>query len=337
MIAAEHPHLYVAAITHPGMKGKENEDRYAIAAHQLSADSNKPSLLMVVADGVGGHRAGEVASQLAVGQIVQIIGGSNAQSPVEILRDAIEAATQSILDSARQDESRQGMGATCVCAWILGDKLYACWVGDSRLYIIRDGQIWQVTTDHSWIQEALAHGILSPDQVAGHPNAHVIHRHLGSQNHNEPDFRLRIRPGEEEGSDTHQGFRVRPGDRLLLCTDGLTDLVTPEEILKAITGYPREQALLGLVNLANARGGHDNITITLAEVPEQKPAVASSSSQPKLTPVHFSLTCALLAVLAVVLLFVVFLIWWFVLRTPSLPPPPPAQQLFFWGLHLLTG
>jgi protein phosphatase len=326
MIPAEHSHLYVAAITHAGMKGKENEDRYAIAAHQISESDRTPSLLMVVADGVGGHRAGEVASQIAIEQIVQTIGQSNGHAPLDTLRLAINNATQAILDSAEQDQSRQGMGATCICAWVMDDKLYACWLGDSRLYLMRDGVIWQATTDHTWIQEALSHGILTPDQVPGHPNAHVIHRHLGSQNHNEPDFRLRTRPGDEEGAESHQGFRLRGGDRLLLCSDGLTDLVTPEEILKAVSDYPREQALLGLVNLANQRGGHDNITITLGEVPVKQAAASHPSPLPKLNSLHFSLACLGVAVLLILALAAILLmVWWFLYR-PVDPTPPPVQE-----------
>jgi protein phosphatase len=329
MIPAEHPHLYVAAITHEGMKGKDNEDRYAIAAHHLSEIDQTPSLLLVIADGVGGHRAGEVASQLAVDQIVKVVADSAGKHPVETLRQAMGTASQTILDAAESDDSLQGMGATCVCAWVVEDRLFAGWMGDSRLYLMRNNEIWQVTTDHTWIQEALTHGILTPDQVAGHPNAHVIHRHLGSQNHNQPDFRLRNRPSQEEGSDSHQGFRLQPGDRLLLCTDGLTDLVKPEEILTAATSYPREQALQGLVNLANARGGHDNITIVLAEVPEKFLSPVQSSVKRGITTLHISITCLVLALVAFLISVVILVVWLF-LRNNS---APSSQLLWmFWCL-----
>jgi protein phosphatase len=334
MIPAEHPHLYVAAITHPGMKGKDNEDRYAIAAHYLGETDRTPSLLIVVADGVGGHRAGEIASQIAVEKIVQVVGASNGKSPQEVLRQAINLASLAILESAAEDDNRQGMGATCVCAWMVGERLYACWMGDSRLYLVREDAIWQVTTDHTWIQEALTHGILTPDQVAGHPNAHVIHRHLGSQNNNDADFRLRVRPGKEEGSEANQGFRLQPRDRLVLCTDGLTDLVTPEEIHKAVTSYPREQALQGLVNLANARGGHDNITITLAEVPETLIPPDAPAAKGRLTSLHLSLTCLALVVLAFLMFVAVALVWWFFFRT--VPVLLPSQQFLLFRQFILN-
>jgi PPM family protein phosphatase len=318
MIVAEHPHLYVAAITHPGMKGKENEDRYAIAAYHLGEQDATPSVLMVIADGVGGHRAGEVASQIAVDNIMRAVSESDGQRPVDILRYALAGASQAILESAQEDQGRQGMGATCVCAWIVGDRLYASWLGDSRLYLIRGDEIWQVTTDHTWIQEALTHGILTPDQVAGHPNAHVIHRHLGSLNHNEPDFRLRARANDAEGSEAQQGMHIQAGDRLLLCTDGLTDLVNAAEIQRAVTAYPREQALQGLINLANARGGHDNITIALAEVPESIGAANGQSASKKgIRPFHIGITCIVVAILFLFAALAIIWVWWLISNTSA--------------------
>ncbi|MFZ6026359.1 MAG: PP2C family protein-serine/threonine phosphatase [Chloroflexota bacterium] len=340
MIVAEHPHLHVAAITHPGMKGKENEDRYAIAAYRLSEQNATASVLIVVADGVGGHRAGEIASQIAVESIVQAVAASDAQHPVETLRYAMAGASQAIVESAQEDQSRQGMGATCVCAWVIGDRLYATWVGDSRLYLVRGDSIWQVTTDHTWIQEALTHGILTPDQVAGHPNAHVIHRHLGSLNHNEPDFHLRAHPNEE-GAESHQGMRIQAGDRLLLCTDGLTDLVTAPEIHRAVIAYPREQAMQGLVNLANARGGHDNITIALAEVPEniatgEYNGVPAGVERFNLGPLQVGVGCILIAALVSLATLAILLLWWYFSRTSSVSALQQTVQ-HFTPLALIAG
>ena len=313
MITAEHPHLFVDTITHPGMKGKLNEDCYAVAAHKVSENDPVPSLFLVIADGVGGHRAGEVASQIAVNQITQTIASSDGKRPVDILGYALSGASQAVLDAAQADEERQGMGATVVCAWILEDRLYASWMGDSRMYLIRNGEILQLTTDHTWIQEALDHGILTPDQVPGHPNVHVIHRHLGSKKRNEPDFRLRSKANEKEGSDSNQGMQILPGDRLLLCTDGLTDLVMPDEIYKAVTTLPRGQALQGLVNMANARGGHDNITVILAEVPSQARDADSSKSRQSMPLKIAGISCFVILLAFLILIVFGTLLWYFYL------------------------
>jgi len=314
MITAEHPHLFVDTITHPGMKGKLNEDCYAVSTHKISENNPVPSLFLVIADGVGGHRAGEVASQIAVNQITQTIAGSDGKRPVDILGYALSGASQAVLDAAQADDERQGMGATVVCAWILGDRLYASWLGDSRMYLIRNGFILQLTTDHTWIQEALDHGILTPDQVPGHPNAHVIHRHLGSKKRNEPDFRLRSKPNDKEGSDSNQGMQLLPGDRLLLCTDGLTDLVTPDEILKAVTTLPRSQALQGMVNMANARGGHDNITVILAEVPPQDGDANQIKPQQSLPLKIMGISCLIILLTTLFLAVLGTLLWNFFLN-----------------------
>ena len=268
MIPADHAHLHVAASTHPGMKGKNNEDQYAVSAYKLSETDPTPSLLALISDGIGGHRAGEIASQIAVETISRVVSESDGAKPQLTLKTAIIQASQAILTQAEAHLDRRGMGATCVCAWIIGNRLYTASVGDSRLYLLRGDAISQLTTDHSWIQEAIEYGALKPEQARGHPNAHIIRRYLGSQPPPEVDFRLRLDPSETDGqAQGNQGFLLLPGDFLLLCSDGLTDLVDKEEIRFALRSSNRNQATQDLTQLANERGGHDNITIVLLEVP----------------------------------------------------------------------
>ncbi len=114
------------------------------------------------------------------------------------MKQALTHANQVILDRSKEDPSLTGMGTTCVCAWVIGDQLYAASVGDSRLYLQRGAKLIRLTTDHTWVQEALAQGILTPDQVKGHPNAHIIRRFLGSMNAINPDLRLRLSPAESD-------------------------------------------------------------------------------------------------------------------------------------------
>jgi protein phosphatase len=293
------------------MKGKNNEDRYAALSHRLGPNNATPSLLLVISDGIGGHRAGEVAASLAVDTIGQMVGHSDGARPIEVLREAIMEASRVIAKEAETDEAQRGMGATCVTAWIVGDQVYVAWVGDSRLYWVRDQAIGQITTDHTWIQEAIEFGALTPEQAKDHPNAHVIRRYLGSSAPAEPDFRMRLPNGEEtQKGEFHQGLRIRPGDRLLLCSDGLSDLVKPEEILQVILEKKRNDALHHLVNLANARGGHDNITVMLAEAPLSMHPTIPLPKKPSEKRWPLLLGCliaSLGAVLALVVGLIVFL------------------------------
>jgi protein phosphatase len=258
----EKTHLPVAALTHPGMKGKNNEDRFGVSAFRMRTQPPVPVLLAVLSDGIGGHRAGEVASELAVNTIIYHAAASDGKNPRDILEESIIAASQAIQRQAQQNPEQAGMGATCACAWIAGDRLFTATVGDSRIYLMRGGIIRQISTDHTWIQEALDRGIIEPDQANGHPNAHVIRRYLGSLNPPEVDFRIRAVEDEVEN-----GLRLVSNDVLLLCSDGLTDLVSDQEILEAFRLSAIDEAGQQLIDLANQRGGNDNITLVAIQVP----------------------------------------------------------------------
>jgi serine/threonine protein phosphatase PrpC len=274
VIPSQRSHLHVAATTHPGMSGKNNEDNYAVSAHRLSSSDSTPSVLAVLADGVGGHLAGEVASEIATESISKFILDSDATNPTEILEDAFIQANLRVASQSDNDDQRLGMGSTCACIWVIGDCIYTASVGDSRIYLIRADEIKQITTDHTWVQEAIDHGIIKPEQARNHPRAHVIRRYLGSKKPVVPDFRLRLSPEEtDEQAVANQGMKLVPGDQFLLCSDGLTDLVDDQEILDAIQQQKQEQAIHSLVDLANARGGHDNITIITLKVPLTKEEV----------------------------------------------------------------
>jgi len=275
MIRSERAHLHVTALSHAGKVGKNNEDRYAVSSYTLGEDDPTPSLFAVVSDGIGGHLAGEVAAELAVNYISQEVAESNAQQPKKILEKAIRIASDAIASHAAVHLDRQGMGGTCACAWVIGERLYIAHVGDSRIYLLRGGAIHQLTTDHTWVQEAIDKGILQPEQARDHPNVHVIRRHLGSAKPPEVDFRLWLRGDENDTQAKYnQGMTLQPGDLLLLCSDGLTDMVWNDEILKTVQSSPNLKAAgQALIDLANQRGGHDNITVILVSVP--------SAEQPK--------------------------------------------------------
>ena len=269
MIRTDRAHLNVVAQSHPGMSGKNNEDRFAITSFQLSEEDPTPVLFAVVADGIGGHRAGEVAAELAVDHISQFVSESDAHRPKKILERAIHEASEAIADHAAASAEQKGMGATCACVWVIGDKLYTATVGDSRIYLLREGRIQQLTTDHTWVQEAIEKNILTPQEAREHPNVHVIRRYLGSPDPPEVDFRLRLYDSEADAlADSNQGTQIRPGDTFLICSDGLTDLVWNDEIAEIIRSKSNPKAAAQeLVETANQRGGHDNITIILINVP----------------------------------------------------------------------
>ena len=308
MIRTENPHLQTAALSHPGMTGKNNEDRFAVSAYRTSTDNPTPSLLAVLCDGIGGHRAGEVAAEVAVNTISQVVAESDATQPMEVLQKAIVAANQRIYEQAQQNSDLRGMGSTCACAWVIGNRLFIVSVGDSRVYLQRGDAIYQLTTDHTFVQELLEKGVITQEQVHNHPNAHVIRRYLGAVTPPAGDFRLRLGAAvSDELALANQGMVLRPGDRLLLCSDGLTDLVTDTEIRSTLDSHllanpdrvarrpapgkaakdghrppdaPNQQltgAIQDLVDLANQRGGHDNITVIVMQAPDQ-PKVALKQS-----------------------------------------------------------
>lgn len=269
MIRTTLAHLHIAALSHAGMSGKNNEDRYAASSFQLSKDDARPAVFAVVADGIGGHRAGEVAAELAVNYISMHVAESNAKKPTKILENAIHDASQAIASHSAGKEDEQGMGATCACAWIIENRLFTAFVGDSRIYLLRGKFIQRLTIDHTWVQEAFEKGIITADQMRDHPNVHVIRRHLGGIRLPEVDFRLRLDNNEtDEESINNQGFHLQPGDTILMCTDGLTDLVWDDEIQNVIRSKKDlKSAAESLVGLANQRGGHDNITVVLLAMP----------------------------------------------------------------------
>src|SRR5215216_3385343 len=269
MIRTPRAHLNVEAHTHPGMTGKNNEDRYAVASFVLGRKNRMPVLFAVLADGIGGHRGGEVAAELAVNHIMQEVAQSDGRHIRHTIERAVAEASDAIAAHSASKEDLKGMGATCATAWIVGDKLHTAYVGDSRIYLIRGGRIQQLTVDHTWVQEAIEKGILTPEAARQHPNVHVIRRYLGSPAPPEPDFRLKLFNDEgDQHAENNQGLQLLPSDTLLLCSDGLTDLLWNDEILEVIRSKPNvKEASRALIELANSRGGHDNITVVLIAVP----------------------------------------------------------------------
>lgn len=281
MIRTQRAHLNVEAYSHAGMTGKNNEDRYAVASFVANAQEKMPIMFAVLADGIGGHRGGEVAAELAVNHILQSIAKSDGRYSRHILENAVSEASDAIAAHSATNEELKGMGSTCATAWIIGDKLYTGYVGDSRMYLMRGGRIQQLTIDHTWVQEAIEKGIITPEAAREHPNVHIIRRYLGSPVPPDPDFRLNLFDGEgAHHPENNQGVQLLPNDVLLLCSDGLTDMVWNDEILEMVRLKPTlREAARGLVDLANDRGGPDNITVVLISVPADFKIVTNNNKK----------------------------------------------------------
>ena len=265
------PHLFVRGASHPGMTGKQNEDRYQISSWSTGIKKQTPSMLGVLCDGIGGHRAGEIAAQIGVSTLTEVITASDAKTPLKTLEEAIHRASTAVYQASQSDQGRAGMGATCAVAWVIGNRLYTANLGDSRIYLFRGQNILQLTTDHTWVQEAYQAGIINDAERELHPNAHVIRRYLGSKKTPTPDFRMWVFEGESDADAVNnQGLHLEVDDTLLICSDGLTDLVSDEEIQTIIYDQPLDAAVDHLIDMANARGGHDNITVVLMRVANKK-------------------------------------------------------------------
>jgi len=216
----------------------------------------------VVAEGLGGHAAGEVASQIVVEKVGQFITHTVERDktwPVEYdtslpydgnrLKAALLLADKSILNDIRNNPERESMGSTVVACLVNGDNVTLVHVGDSRAYLLNSGGIQQVTKDHSWVAEQVANGILTPDEARRHPFRNVITQALG--NGGELDIAVRE-------------IQVRELDRILLCSDGLSGMVQDEEIWAIVQKAPdMEEAAVRLIAKAMSNGGEDNITVVI--------------------------------------------------------------------------
>jgi len=308
MIPVEKAHMLVAAATDPGMKGKNNEDQFAVTAYQLSSTNTTPSLFAIVADGIGGHASGEIASEIAVEMICEAVASSDASQPVEIMQAAILQASQSILVQGHNSSEHYGMGTTCVCTWIIGNQLFVTHVGNSRLYLLRNGGLTQLNIDHTYVQEAIDAGALTLEQAKSHPHANIIRRYLGSTTAPEVDARIRT-DRNTQFSEENQGFHLRPGDRLMLCSDGLNDMVEDEKIAEELKQPDIHQVVNNLVGAANQNGGKDNITVVVLEMPKNGTPKEYWESIRELKPQaaisYAGLVVMVLAVLVAVIMFIV--------------------------------
>lgn len=206
--------------------------------------------LFIVADGMGGHKAGEFASRFTVEVVKDELAKSTEDSPEAVIRQAITSANQRLLETAKQDSKLEGMGTTLVVATVIERTLYFANVGDSRLYLLNN-DIKQVSKDHSLVQEMVRLGGIKQEDAKNHPDKNIITRAIGAKEQVEVDF---------------YEYRLKKGDIVLMCTDGLSNMVEDTEILHIVKGS-RDivEAVEGLIEKANENGGKDNIGIVAVD------------------------------------------------------------------------
>lgn len=228
-------------------KNREMNQDYVYTSEK--AVGNLPNLF-IVADGMGGHKAGEFASRFTVETIVESVRTNEQKEPVRIIEEAIQTANRELIQKARQDETMAGMGTTVVVVTVIGDKAFVANVGDSRMYVIGK-EISQITRDHSLVEEMVRMGELAKDAAKDHPDKNIITRAVGAAQDVDVDF-----------------FEVElyPQDYILMCSDGLTNMVEDEDIRRIVQSQ-RDVAerVEKLVETANDHGGQDNITVVVIE------------------------------------------------------------------------
>lgn len=207
--------------------------------------------LFIVADGMGGHNAGDFASRFAVEEFVHQIQASTQKTIISSMEAAIRQTNRLLIEKAEENQSLKGMGTTFVAATVLGEEMYVANIGDSRLYLIKNNAITQITQDHSLVEEMVRNGELKREEARFHPNKNLITRAMGANIDVIADY-----------------FEVTllPDDIILMCSDGLSNMMDDEEIESVVNENREnlEKAGMQLLSIANENGGRDNITILLA-------------------------------------------------------------------------
>ncbi len=246
------PGIELANLTDTGCHRTENEDYYCYAEPDDDQDFARKGRLAVVADGMGGHEGGKIASTIAVETVRDVYLAGPGDDPGEALRVAFQSAHSAIQEYARQHPDLQGMGTTCTAVTVIDGRLLFGHVGDSRLYLIRGLSISRLTHDHSQVARLVQDGLLTPEEASIHPQRNVLTAAMG------------VDPATADFSET--SVPLAPADILLICSDGLHGLVSDEEMLAIAAAETAAGACKELVRLAKERGGFDNITLQILKI-----------------------------------------------------------------------
>ena len=263
-------HVSLVSLSHQGKVRLNNEDRLGFQSYVTEEHLPRHVLLAVLSDGVGGNRAGEVAAQIGVDSILGIFGKiKSLDDPAGTLKEVIIGANLEVLNASMENPELKGMGATCICALIIEKKLYLGSLGDSRAYLLRKRTIRQLNFDHTWLEDARAENIREIKSIRrDHPLAHVLSRYLGSSHPALVDTRLRSEKRFLQADlPPIESLDLMKDDQIILCSDGLTDMLTDREIQGAVRGKDLQDDIQRLIQLALEKGGHDNVSVVLMKIP----------------------------------------------------------------------
>lgn len=313
MIPYDQPIFPVSVASHAGKGGEINEDRYRIESFHLDEEKETPSMFAIVADGIGAHRAGQVAAELAVGTITRAVAHSDASQPTGILQAAIIQAGQAILHRSETRREWKGMGSTCLCVWLVGYHLYVASVGNSRLFLMRGSRLQQLNVVHQFPRD------VSPDEQPEREGKKLsddpLHGYLGSKTPVEVDLHFAVDSARQgEGSSNKQGFQLVPNDRLLLCTDGLGDFLNPSQILEILGDRKLESVASDLVEFALEKGAHANLTAVVIGIPPAAPPLRTK-------PISWRRALASVFLLGLLVFLGLFVWYLWISQIPSLNPP----------------
>lgn len=236
-----------ASSSHVGMVRKVNEDAYLELPERG---------LWAVADGMGGHKAGDVASQMIIDALEQVPPCSSLEDFITMVKEHLQEAHRRLQEESARRYQRSVIGSTVVVLLVYGDQGACLWIGDSRIYRLQNGQLKQLTRDHSYVQDLIDQGLIKPEQAYRHPMANAITRAVGSAEKLDIDMLT---------------FPLQAQDTFLLCSDGLNKIVTDDEIAALLTSGDSKKTVQMLIDLALARGADDNVTVMIVKIEGQEP------------------------------------------------------------------
>lgn len=249
------PVTTIACKTDLGRVRENNEDKFEYFLPENESELASRGLIFLVCDGMGGHAAGQIASELSAKTFIEVYRNHPSSEPEVAAVAAVTAANRFVLDVSRAIPSRRGMGTTLSGLLLIQNRALVVQVGDSRVYRLRDGALEQLTHDHTWCEEMVRAGMLSAEEATIHPNRHVITRAIGTEANVQPDLFW---------------FDILVGDTFLLCSDGLMEHVSDPEISNVLANSAPSQAAWQLVNMALSGGGRDNTTVLIVRVDDLK-------------------------------------------------------------------
>ena len=245
--------LELASLSDVGCQRESNEDNFGYWEPEDDGVFERLGRLAIIADGMGGHEGGQIASRIAVEVVERSYSGSSEPDIQKRLLEAFRHAHGRIQQLAQRSPLLQGMGTTCTAFAVVKDALYYAHVGDSHLYLLHQGKLRLLTHDHSLVARLIENGVIRAEEAENHPQKHVLTAALGVTEEVEPDFSIEPVPLERS-------------DVLLLCTDGLWGQASDSEIEQVLSAEPPIDACRTLVALAKERGGPDNITLQVARI-----------------------------------------------------------------------